>query len=472
MLNKRKFKNAAIWAIIDVVGRQVINFSISIAIARLLTPVDFGEIAVILFILSIGYITADLGVSYAIQNEKNIDNIDYNSSFWVTVLSGVLFIAILNIISKSLGKYFHIHEFSKMIRYISIPYILLCAQIVPFAKASRELNIRLIVVCLFISTGLSGLVTILFAYNNYGKISLIIQYSVNSIISFFIIIKIIDWNIFGSVSIKRYINLKNYGLYIYLAQLLDTSYTRGYSLLIGGTYSAKELGIFNKAESLGTYFYGLSSQVISRIAFPILSAVKNKSSSTKIYIEKGVYISLLINAPLLLFLHIASYEIVLILFGSRWIEIVPLISIAAIGYIFYPTNVLMINSISSGGNSKLFLMLEFIKKIISIIIIIGLIQKNDILLLVYGYTIATLVSTIINYIFVCNMLNIKYSDILIKLRYILIACIFPLILCNLVKESNIYISLLYKLIIYFTLYIILMIFDKKYIKDIIYDFKK
>jgi len=210
----------------------------------------------------------------------------------------------------------------------------------------------------------SGLLAIYLAREGFGVWALAVQVLLTSILTTILLWFFSSWRPRWIFSFRSVQSLFGFGGYLMAAGLLDIVYNQLYTVLIGKFYGVGQLGFYDRANNTKQIPVKLLSGVLARVAFPIFSAA-NKDNG-KLY--KGVQIAIqslmLINTPIMLGLLVTADNLVLVLFGGKWLASVPLLKVLCLAGIFWPLHVINLNVLKAQGHSGLFFKLEIFKKVI------------------------------------------------------------------------------------------------------------
>ncbi len=172
--NNSKIVNGIKWSVIDRFSIRIINFIVGIILARMLLPSDYGLIAMLAICISISQAVVDGGFLQALIQKDKIDEKDMSSVFYFTLLISIIIYFLLSYISENIAQYYDEIILIDLLNIIGINFILISLVIVPTAKLHRELNFTLLAKVSVLSSIISGITAIYYAYNEYGVWSLVI----------------------------------------------------------------------------------------------------------------------------------------------------------------------------------------------------------------------------------------------------------------------------------------------------------
>jgi O-antigen/teichoic acid export membrane protein len=135
-------------------------------------------------------------------------------------------------------------------------------------------------------------------------------------------------------------------------------------MIIGRLFSPAVLGFFQRAKALDMLVISYASGSLMGVLFPVLSKVKNDLPRFQSIVLKSLGIICFVTLFLLGFLFLVSEELIVMLFTDKWLPSVEYFNILVLSGLAYPVSALLVNVLSSRGNSKAFLRLEIYKKIV------------------------------------------------------------------------------------------------------------
>lgn len=313
------------WSIIDNVSKLLLTLVITSVLARLLKPQDFGLIAMIFVFTGFLKILRDFGLGAAIIHKSNPSSKELDSLFWVSIFIGVFVTLILIIFSSQIASFYNIPQLNKLIQAISIAMFLGSVSIVPEALIKKDLNFKSLFIRNIGNLIISGGVTILMAFTGYGVWSLIAKEIIFNFLLIIFNFSLVKWRpsfSFSFNSIKTYLN---FSLPLFGENSLNYLVRNIDNLLIGKLLGEFVLGYYSKAYSLMLLPVRQISGSIANVMFPSFSIIKNDKPKVWVSYMNVVKIVLFVNFPLMISLYFFAHEIVLILFGSQWLDVIPII---------------------------------------------------------------------------------------------------------------------------------------------------
>jgi len=362
---KRQGTKAFIW---DFFGKMAIHgmgFVVTIFLARLLEPSDFGLIAMIMVIIGIATVFTDVGLGAALIQRKRVLPIHYSSVFYFNILVGFLLTLLTYLSASWVSNFYNSEQLLPITQVMSLLFFINAFSSVQSTRLRKELNYPLLTKVSFISSLLSGIVGVSLAFWGAGVWSLVIQTLAMGIIYNILIWSEGHWRPSLEFSGKALKQLWGFGFRMFLSGMLDAIFMRIDFLIIGKLFPVATLGYFQRAKSLNGMVVQYSSGSLMAVLFPVLSKVQNDLPRFQNIILKSLGIISFITFMLLGGLYLISEELIVLLFSEKWLPSVDMFKILVLSGFSYPISALLVNILSSRGNSKAFLRLEIYKKLIA-----------------------------------------------------------------------------------------------------------
>lgn len=390
---------------------QLVTFIVSIILARLLLPADYGLIAMVSVFINLANVFIDGGLNSALIQKQDADEVDFCTVQIFSLLFSIVLYGVIYVSAPSIASFYgdSYNNLAEVLRVLSLQIIVLAFNSVQQAYFSKKMLFRSLFCASAISAIVSGLVGILLAYNNFGIWSLVVQQILQVVLNT-IVLCIISRNIFISkFSFNKLRSLVDYGLKIFGASLLITGYQEIRALIIGKLYSSSNLAYFDRARQFPGLIVNNINTTIGSVLFPKLSLEQNNIQSVKEYTRMSIRFSAYIMTPLLIGLFVVSEPLVLVLLTDKWLPCVPLVRLFCILNIFQPIHTANLQSIKAIGRSDIFLYLEIIKKTLDLIVLL-LVVKISVYAIVLAMTILCGFFSIVNAFPNIKLLNYSIKE--------------------------------------------------------------
>lgn len=366
---KKKIFTSVIWRFCEQFSSQIVSFLVSIVLARLLGPKEFGTVALLTIFIALSECIVNSGFGSALIQKKNADELDFNSVFYFSVFISIILYILLFFSAPFIAKFYAEPILIPVLRVTALKLFFDAINGVQNAILSRKMLFTKSFIITLPSTIMSGISGIYLAHTGFGIWSLVWSSLIGSIIATILRWFLIGWKPKLIFSYKRLKNLFSYGSKVLASGLLDTFFTQIYGLLIGKFYSSKDLGLYNRGSHIPQITMNAIQGSISSVLFPTLSKEQDDIESIKKITRKSIQSSSLLIFPCMFLLAVISKPLIYILYGGKWLFAVPFMQIACISYAFWHIHATNLQVILALKRSDIFLKQEIIKKILMLICI-------------------------------------------------------------------------------------------------------
>jgi len=419
-LKQRTFK-AIVW---DLLGRfltQGSSFILTIILARLLAPEEFGIVAMAMAFISISNVFIDFGFSSAlIQNQSN-SSLTYSSVFYFNVFAGLIITSVIFLLAPFIGQFYHDESIVSLVRWLSLVFLFNSFNRVQNTILTKELNFKSLSLRLLIASVLGGIGGVILAYHDFGVYSLVFQTLTTALFSTILLWSTSSWKPDLNFSFSEVKKLIGFSSFAFFERLINNIFMRLDVLLIGKIFTPLTVGFYTRASSLKDQVTKYSSTSITRVFYPVLSSLQSDEAEFNRIYFRLISVIVFLSFGLSGILFILGEDIIIFLFGIKWMPSVLMFKLLVLTSCNQPLNSMMWNAIMSKGKSKENFYFGLLKK--SVGIIPFFIAYN------YGLLAFIISWVIMNYII--TFMNIIAVKILLKISlwkhiYKILVAIIPL----------------------------------------------
>lgn len=359
-----------LWTFAERFGAQSVSFIVSIILARLLAPSDFGIIAIVLVFINLANALATGGLGNSLIQKKDADQIDFSSMFWFNIVFSIILYLLLFFVAPFIEEYYEFQGLATILRVLGIRILFTGINSIQRAFVARKMHFKFFFYATSIGTLFSAFVGIGMAYYGWGPWALVAQYLTNTIIDTLVLWFTIKWRPIFIFSYQRLKGLISYGWKLLCSSILSTLYVDLNSLVIGKMYSSSDLAYYNRGQKFPSVFVINLISAIETVLFPTMS----KSQDDKVVLRNKVRMSVQLTSyvvfPLVVFLSVVSKDLIVFLLTDTWIESAKYLTISCISYALLPISIANIQAIKAVGRSDIYLLLDVFKKTIGIIFLV------------------------------------------------------------------------------------------------------
>ena len=367
---KARAISSVYWSGADIFLRQGIQFVVSVVLARLLTPDDFGTVALLYLFSGIANAFVDSGFSTALIQRQDISAVDESTVFWFNLSMGLLVALALWSFAPIISHFYSLPILIPLTAVMALNVLLSAAGSIHSTLLIKHLDFRTQTKVTAVANSLAGGTAIVMGLEGLGVWALAAQILLATGLSTVMLWTFNRWRptlVFSRDSARR---LFGFGGYLLGSALLEITYTRAYTLLIGKWYGVGELGFYSRADSAVQLPVGSLSGLLARVAFPLFSSAAANKEQLRRGVEVAVRGIMLINIPMMVGMAAVARPMVMALFGDRWLPAVPILRILAMAWVFWPLQVINLNVLIAQGHSHLFFRLEALKKVIGVCLLL------------------------------------------------------------------------------------------------------
>lgn len=393
-MNNKVFSNF-MWRFAERCGAQIVTLIVSVFLARILSPEDYGKIALITVFTVILQVFVDSGLGTALIQKKDADDLDFSSVFYFNLVICILLYLGMFIAAPLIAKFYNDISLTPVIRVISITILISGVKGIQQSYVSRNMLFKRFFYATIGGTIFSAIFGISLAYLGCGIWALVAQQLSNTIIDTLILWITVKWRPKRMFSWTRLKGLLSFGWKLLASTLLDTVYTNIRSLVIGKMYSSSDLAFYNQGEKFPSVIVNNINASISSVLLPTLANEQDNCERVKNMTRRAIKTSTYIMAPLMMGLLFCAEPLTRLILTEKWLPCVPFLQIFCITYMFYPIHTANLNAIQAMGRSDLFLKLEIAKKVVGIILLISTMWFG-VMAMTYSLLISALTSMLIN----------------------------------------------------------------------------
>ena len=398
-----------IWKFSERMLAQIVTFVVSIVLARLLSPMEYGTIALVMVFITIADVFANAGFGNALIQKLHVDNIDYSSVLYFSLGISFIVYGMLFISAPYIADFYHSQTLCSVLRVLGLRVPIAAFNSVQQAYVSKNMLFKRFFFSTLFGTLLSGAVGCVMAYNGFGIWALVGQYLTNTIVDTTVLWFTVRWRPNLVFSFKRVKTLFSFGWKLLVSSLIDTGYQQLRSLVIGGKYTSSDLAYYNRGQQYPQLVVTNVNTSISSVLFPAISKNQENLETVKNMTRRAIKTSSYIMWPLMFGLAVVSKPLVLWMLTDKWLPSVPYLQIACFNYAFWPIHTANLEALKAIGRSDLFLKMEIVKKVIGLVLLIGS-MNYGVMAIALSMIVSTILSSFINAYPNSKILKYSYID--------------------------------------------------------------
>ncbi|MGG3560514.1 lipopolysaccharide biosynthesis protein [Neobacillus rhizosphaerae] len=398
-----------LWRFAERSGAQGVSFVVTIILARLLAPQDFGTLALITIIIAILQVFVDSGMGNALIQKKDADDLDFSTVFYLNLLICLILYIVMFIGAPFIAKFYGNDQLILLIRVLSLTLIISGVRNIQQAYVSKHMLFKRFFFATLGGTIGAAVIGIGLAFMGLGVWALVVQHLFLTLVDTLILWITVKWRPKIMFSFKRMVTLYSYGWKLLASSLLEVLYNNMQQLVIGKLYSTSDLAYYNSGRQFPSLAITNVNASIDSVLFPAISNVQNDSAKVKSMTRRAIRISSYIIWPIMIGLGVIAEPLISLLMTDKWLPSVPYLQIFCFVYGFWPIHTANLNAIKALGRSDIFLKLEILKKAIGLISLF-VSMRYGVMAIAMAFAITTPISVFINITPNVKLLGYSYKE--------------------------------------------------------------
>ena len=390
-------------------GTQGIQFFVSIILARLLSPEEYGIIAIIMVFILLANVFVESGFNTALIQKKDADEVDFSSVLYLSLGVATILYVVIFFTAPFIASFYDQPILIQVLRVLSITIFIGAFNSIQNAYVARNMLFKKLFTSSLGSVTISGVVGIIAAYSGLGVWALVLQQLTSQLAVAVILWFTVKWRphlIFSTTRIK---SLFSYGSKLLASGLLDTLYRNLRTLIIGRMYTPSMLGYYNRGQQFPQLIVSNINGSIQSVMLPALSAHQDDRKRVKDMMRRAIVSSSFLIFPMMFGMAVVAEPLVKIVLTDKWLPAVPFLQIACFTFALWPIHTANLQAINAMGRSDIFLRLEIIKKIMELIVL-GISLPFGVYAIALGGIFSGLIGTFINAYPNKELLNYSYKE--------------------------------------------------------------
>ncbi|WP_194409373.1 lipopolysaccharide biosynthesis protein [Microbacterium cremeum] len=365
----RKFLGSAGWVLVEQWSTKIVSLLLFAVLARLLTPADFGLVALATSVIAILQVFVNSGFSKALIQKRVLEPKDATTAFWTSLGLAAVVYGLLVLSSPLLAQLFGQPELQSVLVVLGATIPLAALSRVPAALLAREFAFRTLSVRTMLSTLIGAGIALPMALTGFGVWSLVAQALAESAMAVIVLWSSTTWRPTFAFSTASLRSLWKTGTSLLGIELLDALQSQVDKLVVGALFSVSELGIYSLAQRLGLMIQELVSSVITRVSLTTFSRTQDDLQRVNRIFRQLTFATAALSFPVFGLVAVLAPQIVPFLFGPGWDAAIPLIWIMAGGWAFAAVAMFDRSALVGTNHADAALWLALIQNVISIALV-------------------------------------------------------------------------------------------------------
>jgi len=398
-----------LWSAIERFSVQAVQFIFQIILARLLSPSDYGLIAMLAIFMAIAQAFIDSGFTNALIKKLDRTDKDFSTIFYFNLFISIVIYILLYLGAPFIAKFYRTSELTDITRVymLSLPIIALGA--IQRTQFTIKVNFRDQAIASFSGALAGGIVGIILARQQYGAWALVGSALATNVVTTIIFWIRSTWRPRWEFSIVSLRTMFSFGSKLLFSGLLDTAYRNLYQFVIGRRFSKQDLGYYSRADQFAQFPSSNITGIMQRVTYPILCTIADDDEKLLAAYRQYIKLAAYIIFPLMIGLAAIAKPLINVVLGQKWQFASIILQILCFSYLWYPIHAINLNLLMVKGRSDLFLRVEIIKKIVGICILL-IVMNFSVELMAIGNIASSFIALFINTYYTKKMIGYGIRD--------------------------------------------------------------
>jgi len=383
------------WSGMERLGPQAVQFAVSIVLARLLLPREFGLIGMLTVFLVLGHALMNSGFGSALIQKQDATEAHYSSVFFLNLIVSLAVAGTLCLIAPWIARFYGEPMLTSLTRVLSLNLVFSAFGLIQATVMTKTLDFATQTKAMLLASIGSGVIGIGTALLGFGVWSLVTQSVSLTLFNAVLLWVFNTWRPQAVFSLAALRELFGFGSRMLAWGILDTIFSNLYSVVIGKLFSPADLGYYTRGYTVQQLPSETVGRIVGRVTFPLFAEIQNDATRVKNGFRKALRAIGLISFPLMIGLMACARPLVLTLFTDKWSPAVPYLRLLCLVGLLYPLIMINQNVMLAKGHSDLFFRLEIIRKVL-IAVFIALTWRWGIEAIIWGQIALSLVAYYLN----------------------------------------------------------------------------
>jgi len=363
----KRAQDGAVWSAIDAMGARFVQFVIGMILARLLLPEQFGLIGMLAIFMAVAQALLTSGFGAALIQKAEVTPADTSSVFYFNLGIGVILTSALWGAAPWIAAFYDQPILTPLTRMMSLVMVIDAFSVVQTVMLTRHIDFRTQTKVGLVAGLLSGVIAVGMAYHGFGVWSLAGQQLSAAVFRAVLLWLCNPWRpglVFSGRSLR---SMFTFGSRLLISSVLNQIFTNIYYVVVGRLFSPATLGFYTRARRLEELPSMTLSSIVTRVSFPVFSSIQDDAARLKRGLRRALTWLVFVNCPVMIGMAATARPLIKVVLTDKWLPCVPYLQLLCIAGLLLPLDILNLNLLVAKGRSDLFLRLEILKKVLTIV---------------------------------------------------------------------------------------------------------
>ena len=350
---KEKAARGFLWGGLNNGAVQVLGALFGIFLLRLLSPSDYGKIAMLTVFANLASTLQESGFMAALCNLKNPTHRDYNAVFWFNIMMGGSLYLLLYLCAPLIADFYHDADLLWLSRYMFLGFFITSFGTVQRAWLFRNMMNKQTCIIAIVSLVVSNVVGILMAWLGYAFWGLATQSLL--FVSCMVLMNwyYSPWRPSLHIDLRPAWQMFGFSSRLLLTNVVNTLSSNAFSFLLGKFYGAHSAGVYGNARKWDDMCSSSINGMLTGVAQPVMAQVRDNRERSRQVFRKMLRFVSFVSFPCMFGIGRISREFLLIFTGPKWEESAYLLSLLSIYGAVFPLLTLYGQMVISQGKSNI-----------------------------------------------------------------------------------------------------------------------
>ena len=348
-----KVVSAVGWSVGIKLGFQLVTWAMTLLVIRVLSPDDYGLMAISQIFINFMAGFADLGLSDALIQQDDTPRPVVASVFGVLLLASTVLTIGLCVAAYPIARWYHDPRLVSLIQVASLGFLFSGLTAIPRIYLTKSLRVRPMFI-MEVSSGLvSSVAVLVLAYTGFGVWALMLGWLAGSIVrvaAFAVLMS--EYYVWPSLRLHLVRPLLSYGMFRTMNYVAWVAFTSADVLIIGRLLGPTDLGLYTVALNFAGMPLNKVAPVINSVAFPAFALVQSRPNEARFYVFKAMRLAATLSVPVFFGISAVAPEIVRIIFGPKWLAAEPMLAVLALAMTFRAILLVVPNYLQGIGDAR------------------------------------------------------------------------------------------------------------------------
>lgn len=394
MSNRSGLISNVLWKFAERIAAQIITLAVSVILARLLLPEQYGVISMVTVFITVANVFVTEGIPSALIQKKDADDLDFSSVFYFNLIVSICIYIILFLSAPIIAIFYKDSVFCPIVRVMGLRIVIASINSVQHAYVSRHMLFKKYFWSTLFGTLLSGIIGIAMAYMGFGIWALVSQYMINTIVDTIVLYVTVKWRPIRYFNFGKVKELLSFGWKMLFEAVSNTIAGQLQNLIIGRAYTSSDLAYYTKGQQFPALIVTNITTSVGSVLFPTMANEQGNKGHVLDMLRKSIRISSYVVYPMLTGLAVVANPFIRLILTDKWLQAVPylqvfcLLNMPTVGMI--PRH----QALNGTGRSDVFMNEHILARIVAIILLL-LTYRISILAILLGSIISAVILSLI-----------------------------------------------------------------------------